>query len=261
MPSGNADTITKALGPFFNQAEHDLIFGAASTGFFSYNEPSCSGAGIGGPSIATGLVGAGLGSIPVVGGTLSKLFGIFGAHHAAAVKTEQATLCQAVPDANNFLRGIDAAVAQGQLDIPTATQALEQGYQNWLAEVKSIYQTGAGKNCNAACVYAKAFRAAIEKRKLDFQLVSARVASASQGVIGGVVDAFQGAVSSIANVFSPAAPAAVMALGGAGSPATPALAQAGLTPARQGTLAGFVLIGGLLLSVVLFSNLFGGSAK
>src|SRR5712691_2888649 len=121
VPQGNADTIVKSLEPFHKGQGRETVRKAALTGFFSYDEPSCrGGVGSGGAGIGTGLIGAGLGSIPVVGGTLQKIFGIFGAHHASAVRNEQAVLCQAVPDANNFLRSIDAAVAQGQIDVATA---------------------------------------------------------------------------------------------------------------------------------------------
>jgi len=87
---------------------------------------------------------------PWLSKSLSKVFAIFGAHHAAAVKLEQATLCQAVPDANNFLRQIDSLVSTGQMDVATAAQALEQGYSNWRDEVKAILQDTGGK-CNYAC--------------------------------------------------------------------------------------------------------------
>src|SRR5258708_18023167 len=118
-PSGNAETITNSLGrwtgkPGFDKGAREAVLGAATTGFFTYNEPSCRGGGIGGPGIGKGLLSAGLGAVPIVGGVLQKAFGIFGAHHAAALKKEHATPCQAVPDANNFLSAIDSSVAQCQ---------------------------------------------------------------------------------------------------------------------------------------------------
>lgn len=289
MPVGNTDTIVNALGPFFNKPEHDLIYGAASTGFFSYNEPSCGGAGINpgvGGQLATVGINQALNAIPIAGPLLSKIFGAVNpiAHHAAAVKTEQATLCQAVPDANNFLRGIDAAVAQGQIDTNQAAQVLEQGYTNWLVEVKGIIKFGAGKNCNAACVYAKAFRAAIEMRKLNYSIIAAQQGAGAQGVAGGVVnavssvsnvvgDAVNNVIASVKNilgtpsiptspfslatheVFTPAPGGTVAASVGGSIP----LAQAGLTPARQSSLALVIVGAGIVLSIGLFLNLFGGS--
>lgn len=289
MPVGNADTITAALGPFFNKPERDLIYGAASTGFFSYNEPSCGGAGINsgvGGQLASAGINSALNAIPIAGPLLTKIFGAINpiAHHAAAVKKEQATLCQAVPDANNFLRGIDAAVAQGQVDISQAAQILEQGYTNWLVEVKGIIKFGAGKNCNAACVYAKAFRAAIEMRKLNYSIISAQQGAGAQGVAGGVINAVSSAGGSVLNAVSdaivslkekilgPSAPVPVLS-----SPTVPAafsvggtvtaspnggsvsLAQAGLTPVRQSSLALVIVGAGIVISIGLFLNFFGGS--
>src|SRR5260370_2224135 len=176
VPRVNADTITASLAPFLNKSGRDGVYKAALTGFLGQEGLGSCGGNIGGPSIETGLISAGLGSIPVVGATLSKIFGVFGAHHAAAVKTEQATLCKAVPDANAFLRGIDSALAQGQIDVATAAQALEEGYQNWLQGASGILQgnilpsDGRGGKCNAACDYGKAFRAAIENRKANYAI-------------------------------------------------------------------------------------------
>lgn len=248
LPSGNAETITKALGPYPNARERDFIRQAAESGFFSYNEPSCSSGGIGGPSIGKQFEGqalrVGLNAIPLVGPILSSfsslIFG-FGQHHAQAVKLEQRTLCQAVPDANNFLRGIDSAIASGELDRATAAQALEQGFQNWREEVRAILKDAGGK-CNAACVYEKAFRAAIEKRKIDYGLTSATLAGANQGVLGGVVNAISGAVSSVEALFHrPARPTALQA--------------AGFTEGRQNSLALVVIVGAsLLISFLVFRN-------
>jgi len=259
VPQGNADTIVKSLEPFHKGTQgRDLVYKAALTGFFTYETPSCHGGGIGGPGIGTGLLSAGLGSVPIVGGTLQKIFGIFGAHHAAAVKTEQATLCQAVPDANNFLRSIDAALAQGQIDVSTAAQALEQGYEQWLPEIQGIMQEH-GDTCNAACIYRKAFRAAIEKRKQDYAIITAQNAAGAQGVSGGVVSTMTAGVSSFARRVVGAVSDVLS--GGSAPASSPALAQAGLTPARQSTLALFLVGGVVLLSVALFSNLFGGNSK
>jgi hypothetical protein len=255
-PTGNADTITNALGPYPNQNARDVIYGAASTGFFSYDSPGCRGAGVGGPGIGTSLLGAGLGSVPVVGGVLKTIFGVFGAHHAAAVRNEQATLCQAVPDANNFLRGIDTAVAQGKIDTATAIQVLEQGYQNWRGEVGAVLQDTGGK-CNAACIQEKGFRAAIEYRKQNYALMDAQNASGAQGLLNGVVDAARGVVSTVRGALSPSS------VGASGSPSASmsVLAQAGMTPARQTTLAMSLMVGGLLITGLLWFQFIRGAKK
>jgi hypothetical protein len=258
-PTGNADTITNALGPYPNQAARDLIFGAASTGFFTYSTAACGGGSVGGPGVGTSLVGAGLGAVPVVGGVLKTIFGAFGAHHANAVRNEQATLCTAVPDANNFLRGIDTAIATGQLDTASAAQALEQGYQNWRGEVGAILQDTGG-HCNAACIYEKAFRAAIEFRKQNFALIDAQQQSGAQGLLQGVVDAAQGVISTVRGAVSPSQ---VSYAGGGGAyPSTMSvLSQAGLTPARQSTLAGAVIIGGVLVLGFVWMQFIKGATK
>ena len=284
VPTGNADTITNALGPWNkgpgrNAAARVLVYKAALTGFLADYRDGCggavgSGSSVGGALVKTGIA-ASLNVIPIVGSALSSVFGkvvgIFGAHHAAAVKLEQATLCQAVPDANNFLRQIDSLVSTGQMDVATAAQALEQGYSNWRDEVRAVLQDR-GK-CNEACQYENMFRAAIENRKQAYAIVVSQNAAGGQGVVGGVVSAIKtsGVFSGIVQVANSAADAVANAArsvvssfsntslpSSAGSMAT---AQAGLTPARQNSLAVFLAVGVALLSVALFSNFFGGKGK
>ncbi len=258
LPAGNADTITKSLEPFHKGQGRNVVYAAASTGFLTYSEPSCGG-GIGGPGAGAQLeqlglvtgVKAGLSAIPVVGNALASLAGLITSplqHHKLAVQKEQATLCRAVPEANNFLRGIDAAVAQRQMDTATAVQVMEQGYQNWLPSIAGIIQER-GNTCNEACIQRKAFRAAIEKRKQDYALIDAQNASGAQGLLHGVVDAFNGVVSSVGAALSPS--------GGSGS----ALVEAGLTPARQSSLAMTIMVGGLLVVGVLWFQFIRGAKK
>ncbi len=284
LPAGNADTITNALGPWngkpgFDNRTRDLVRGAAETGFFSYDTPSC-GRSSGGPGVGSQLkslgivtgVQAGLSAIPVVGGAISSLAGLVlkpFQHHAQAVKTEQATLCQAVPDANNFLRGIDAAVASGQLDRDTAAQALEQGFQNWRAEVAGILKDSGGK-CNAACGFEKAFRAAIEKRKQDYALAGAQNSSGAQGLLHGVVNAFEGAVSTVRafispSTFSPPASGSDRGFGtvsAAGASAVGVSAAGLVAGPGPGKLAGFLVIGGgVLVAGILWFQFIRGAKK
>jgi len=235
----------RSLEPFHKPGDKLGVLKAAQTGFIDWPASACSGV-IGGPGIGTGLIGAGLGAIPVVGGFLKKAFGAFGAHHAAAVKNERATACEAVPAANTFLRQIDAALTSGEIDVATAAQALEQGYQEWLPSIQGIIQEH-GNTCNAGCIYRKSFRAAIEMRKQNYALITAQNSAGAQGVAGGVVNAVKGAVSSFVSAVT------------GGRSSSPALAQAGLTPARQNTLALFVAVGIALVSVAVVSNFFGGS--
>ena len=105
-PVGSADTITNSLVPFPNSGVRGGVYAAASTGNIpDYNEASCLGAGIqpDGQDYASTLVSAGLKGVPVVGSLLSSVAGVFGAHHAAAVKQEQAILCANVPGIQAFL--------------------------------------------------------------------------------------------------------------------------------------------------------------
>jgi hypothetical protein len=250
LPTGNAETIANSLAPFHKPRDRDAVVTAAQTGFLQGYE-NCGGS-INGPGVGSQIeqlgivtgVKAGLAAIPVVGGALSGLAGLVTApfaHHKQAVKTEQATLCRAVPEANNFLRGIDAALAQGQIDAATAVQLMEQGYQNWLPEIRGIIKEG-GNTCNAACIERKEFRAAIEKRKQDYAIVAAQSASASQNILHGVSNAVRGVADALG--FGSG--------GGSGSPSGSALVQAGLTPARQNTLAMSIMVGGLLVVGVLW---------
>jgi len=257
-PTGSAESITNALlGK--NKSGRTAILGAATTGFFSYDEPSCGRAVGGGPSIGRALGGAALGSVPVVGGALSSLFSAFTGHHAQAVKTEQATLCQAVPDANNFLRSIDALVASGQLDAASAVAAMQQGFQQWRGEIARIVKDTGGK-CNAACVYEKAFLAAIEKRKLDYAAAAVGNTRGANGVIGGAVNLLTGAPASslsagVAPVLSGApvdAPAFVGAV-----PSGVVSAAAGVT-ATDSQISGGLLVGALVFAVIGFAILSGG---
>ncbi len=278
VPTGNADTITNALGPWNkgpgrNAAARALVYKTALTGFLpDYTYPECRGLVGSGSNLGGDLLKTGIAAIPIVGGALSKLVGIFGAHHAAAVKLERTTLCQAVPDANNFLRQIDSLVSTGQMDVATAIPALEQGYSNWRDEVKAVLQDTGGK-CNYACQNENMFRAAIEKRKQDYAIVVSQNAAGGQGVVGGVVSAiktsgvFSGivqAANSAADAVANAARSVVSSFSNTSLPSSTgstAAVQAGLTPARQNSLAVFLAVGVGLLSIALFSNFFGGKGK
>jgi hypothetical protein len=245
LPSGNPDTILSALGVTAKTPGYATIREAANGGSLVYAEPSC-GRGVGSsPNLGVALGGAALGSVPVIGGALKTVFSIFTGHHAAAVKNEQATLCQAVPDADNFLRAIDQMVISGQLSPTDAAAALDQGFQQWRAnEISAIVKDSGGK-CNAACVYELAFRAGIEKRKLDYAMIAAQSARGASGVIGGVVNLLTGTAQAVSSAIS----GGPGPLGGAaGGPIA-----AGLVPASDSTF-GFLLIGGLLVSILILSG-------
>jgi hypothetical protein len=208
---------------------------------------------------------AGLSAVPVVGGLLSGLSGVFTGGHAKAVAREQSTLCEAVPGANAFLRQIDGFVQTGQLDYATAAGALDQGLQNWLAGVKSILKDAGGK-CNAACFYEMGFRAAIDARKQNYAAASAQL------VRGGNSDYALPSVDPLHSVEVPADPISVaqtfvgprtpgvtptvspyarVSAGPVGS--VPSVLQlAGLGGSSQVSLSTAILVGGALLVAVIF---------
>jgi hypothetical protein len=160
-----------------------------------------------------------------------------------------------VPDANNFLRAVDQMIAAGQLDVASAPSVLEQGFQNWRGEVGAILKDTGGK-CSAACVYEKAFRAAIEKRKLDYASIAVQNVRGARGIIGGVVNAATGAAASvggaIASVFG-GSPASVPGVLPPGS-----LLQAEMAPSN---LTGVALIGGVLVVAILGFQILSGGRK
>ena len=248
-PTGNADTITNALAPFPNSGVRNAVYQAASTGIIPpYNEPSCAGAGIPNGDYV-GSIGQAAAknlfpSIPIIGGVLSGLVGAFGAHHAAAVKLEQATLCAEVPGIQNFLRMVDQAVAQG-VSVDDAAQALESAYSMFVSRTQKIF-----KSCNAACDYRKYVRAAIEFRKQNYALIAAQNQKGSQGVIGGVVNAVTGAISSLLPTTPGSAPtvasqyAAAGILSGGGFSLNPAQAKLAIL-----FVVGFAIVGASLYIV------------
>lgn len=231
----DVQSIVNSLAPFPSSGAKDTVTSAASTGFIpAYTAPGCGSTSNGfdtGAAIKGTLVKSAVGSIPFVGGFLNSLLGAFGGHHAAAVKTEQATLCEAVPAANQFLQGIDQLFETGQLDAATALSALDQGLQNWREMVRPILKDSGGK-CNAACVYEKCFLACIAYRK---QAYAARVPG--NALTRGRIN------------YLGTAPAS------AGGGVQSVLAQAGLTSAKQGRLAGLLLVAGAVLVGVLVVKL------
>ncbi len=236
----DAAAIVAALGPFPNQSSHDLVLAAATTGNMPpYNEPSCGGTTSSfnvGAAIKNTAISSVFSAVPVVGGLLGSIFGGLGAHHAAAVKTEQATLCKAVPDAANFLAGIDELVRTGQLSVTAAPAALDQGLQNWRKEVSGILKDSGG-SCNAACVYEKAFMACIAYRK---QLYA--------GMVTG-------------NTTGAAAISAAQALGPTPGSPQAILQAAGFTSGSQNILAIFIIGGASLIFVAVAVQILRGVKK
>jgi hypothetical protein len=259
----DAQTFVATLGKFANSGERQDCIDTFNTGIIKpYLEPSCAGTvplNVGAALKQTAINSA-VGAVPFVGQFLQALTGSIFAHHAGAVKREQAILCQAVPVAVAFLEGIDQLVASGQLDANTAAAAMDQGYQNWHPQIVPILQDTGGK-CNAACFYEKNFQAAIAGRKQRYAMVG-------QGIVSAPIYSSSAHPVSSYNPGTPYAPAPAYAPGPGYAPgyapapaaiAPPLLAQAGLTPSSQSSLAKYVLIGGgALAGVVVLSILRGG---
>jgi hypothetical protein len=276
LPVGDPNTITDSLGPYPNQKTRDVIFAAATNGripdYFKKNPGDCGATTVSGLSLSqlgiqAGQSGAalGVGALQVagtiggvaagaatagIGLVTTVLLGLI-THHKQAVALEQADLCQAVPDANNFLIGVDQAVAAGRLDFNSAPSILDQGLTAWRQEVGAILKDTGGK-CNAACVYEKCFQACIAIRKLKYQYQAASSAQ-SANLPGSVVSAAPVAAPIVVPTGISAAPLAVApAVGNL-------LAQAGFTPQSQSTLATVVIVGvAILLGAVAVKFIFGG---
>lgn len=91
-------------------------------------------------------------------GTLAKLFGgIFGQHHAKAVKNEADALNYAVPAIEQSWNAIIDAVNSGQLDINSAIQYLNDSLTEYENQVYNQFGVKR-KDCNGPCVVEKALR-------------------------------------------------------------------------------------------------------
>jgi hypothetical protein len=120
--------------------------------------------------VNVGLMAAGAALGPVTAGisiAVSSIVGLFSTlvnHHAQAVKTEQTTLCTAVPAANNYLSIIAQAVSGGQSTPQEGISALESLKGDFRSAVGSIYN-----DCNAACVMNMELDAIILVMESQFQ--------------------------------------------------------------------------------------------
>lgn len=119
-------------------------------------------------TLIPGLVTMGVGAI-VTG--IGDLF----THHAKAVAKEQGTLCAAVPAANATLEQLDEWLASGQVTASTVSQALDALLANFQAMTAPI--TSHGSTCNEGCIYNRALRGIVARRKAD-------LAAAASGAYG-----------------------------------------------------------------------------
>ena len=98
--------------------------------------------------------------IPILGGLISGILGIFGGAHAQAVINEQATLCNVAVQYDQFADAMEQALAQGKIPLQDAltqlksvTDSLEQG----LASIEKKYNAPYGYNraVNALALFNK----------------------------------------------------------------------------------------------------------
>jgi hypothetical protein len=177
---------------------------------------------------------------PVVGaavvaiGALADVFGAISAHHAAAVKKEQSTLCVAVPAANQALQVIDEAVQGGQATPQQGIDALNSLLSGFLSNVASI-QHGSdpmSSQCNAACVEATKLHAIVLEKQSEYQ-----------DLIAGAAQTVTPARPNTTSPAGTAVPASSYASFYSGSPA-PAAAPASTDwfPIAAVFVAGFLLL-------------------
>lgn len=71
-------------------------------------------------------------------GIVSKIVGIFGAHHAAAVQAEHKGLCEAMLQYNQFADAMERAISSGAIGIPDAVGQLQQVCSSLRSSLSSI---------------------------------------------------------------------------------------------------------------------------
>ena len=208
----------------------------------------------GGTALATAAAPFTLGISALVG-----LFGVFIAHHRAAVAKEQSVLCSAVPAANNYLQVIDQAVRSGAVDPQHGIDALNSLLGDFTSSVSSI-----SHECNAGCVMTEMLHAIVLVRTGEYQDLEAQQASASSANAAfpaapqpqAVVPAPAAPPAPSSPAVTPARPNTVAAPGGTGGPATGssyASFYSGATPAApSSTLPSWLPIAAVGLAAFLF---------
>ncbi len=138
------------------------------------------GLGVGGAQLGLSLAGTAVKALPIVGAAISVFetaFALATGHHAAAVKLEQNTLCNAVPLANQYMDQLDVAYRKGQISSAVVDQNLDALQAKFLQLVTAIIKPNpfspatakSAHTCNAACVYARALVGIIDaKKRFDY---------------------------------------------------------------------------------------------
>jgi len=107
-------------------------------------------------------------------GTIGSIVGIFGAHHQAAVNTEQATICDVANKANQGISQLDSAVYNGVVSIQDGIMYMGNAMQQLIAELGTIE-----KSCNAACVMQSVCRAHVDFAKIFYAAIGKSVGSST----------------------------------------------------------------------------------
>lgn len=103
------------------------------------------------PAFAANPVGA---AVSIGSGIVGSVLSIFTAHHVAAVRTEQSTICAVSDAANQGIPQIDAAVASGQISAAEGIDAMSQLVQQLKNALSQISGVGSpGHPCNAGCCF------------------------------------------------------------------------------------------------------------
>src|SRR5260370_6489322 len=77
---------------------------------------------------------------------------------------------------------------------------MEAGFTAWRSEVSGIIHD-TGNRCDEACFYERFFRAAIEKRKLDYQQAESTLSQAASRATKSIESSVAGAARSISEFF------------------------------------------------------------
>lgn len=172
--------VTKSAG--FSQKDRDYLLQALQTGFLQEDLlTNCGGGGGGsapgavkaiaigtglkaGSLLSSGLLGAAGGPIGLAIGLFAGIFGSIFGRHAQAVKLEQGTLCQVVPQANQLLAATDYAVGNNDITAEQGMAQLAQLLKEFHAAVAQIIKR-TPTQCNAACWYERELEGLVLLRK------------------------------------------------------------------------------------------------
>lgn len=136
---------------------------------------------------------------PISKGILSvfaSIGGVFTAHHAQAIVTEQQTLCTVSQQVNQAWFQIDSAVAAGTLSSSVAISTLQSVDSQATTEMARIKKT-----CNAACVSTQIVHAITDLRTQLYKSQGQQAAVALTSSNGIVFAGLAAAAAHFAGVF------------------------------------------------------------